>query len=143
MENVITSKNFHTIDTKSPGLIFLAILAVVTVVLIIYAVIKIASTRKKACTLAPPVPVNVRAGYINDGSFLVAWNYIPNADNYTVYVGKTSTFDKSQAIKTVSTDKSRIEISQLALNQTYYIYVVATNSCGDSNPSPTITFTYT
>lgn len=143
MDEVLTSKNFYTADNRSPGLWILIIMVIVVVIITIYIILKLASNYNKPCSAPPSIPVNVRAGYINDSTFSVFWNYSSDADKYTVYVGQTPDFQTTQSVKIVTTTKSRVEITQLPFNSTYYIRVSGSNSCGESSTSATITFVFT
>jgi len=120
--------------------IFLTVLLVTALILIIIIVIILASRIKKQCTGSPAVPSGVEAGYVDRSKFRVRWNQSITADTYTVYVGLTPNFSRVQSVKTVTTKRMYADVEGLSRNRTYYIFVSASNSCGESANSPTITF---
>jgi len=144
LQRTYPSAAFYETKPNYGPAILISLVMIAIVILIIVLLILIFSRIKKPCTVAPPPPSNVRAGFINVSSFLVEWSPSPSTDSYTVYVGATSRFNRADAVNvtvTVST-KTNATVTGLAFNQTYYIVVTATNSCGQSIGSPEITFHY-
>lgn len=137
-----SSVEFYTVPSQTSKTILLTVLLVVALLLILAVIIILASRYKKPCSGAPPNPINVEAGYIDNTQFRVKWQPQKDISEYTVYVGVTADFTRVQSIKTVKTNRSAANVTGLDRNKTYYIFVTATNACGESSNSDTIVFIY-
>jgi hypothetical protein len=91
-------------------------------------------------TTLPQPPVNL-VGYPRTGAFRLFWTLNPNTTSYTIYRSTPLTKTFSQ-IATGVTTNSYIDTS-VAAKTSYYYYVVANNSLGASQPSATVSLTYT
>lgn len=136
------SVHFYYVKPRWFGAAVLSILMIVIVILVLYILIYLTSKVKKPCTAAPSAPTGVGAGYISSSDFRVLWNPVPNVEKYTVYVGQTPSFNRVHSVKIVTTNTSQAEVLGLTEFRTYYIYVTASNSCGESENSQEITFVF-
>jgi len=138
----LTSLDFYTVKSQTFITILLTITMVVVVLLLLYLGIYILGSRVKACTDAPSSPQNVKAGFVSDLTFRVFWDRIPDVTNYTVYVGQTPIFTRVQSINVTTSTKPSADINGLEKGRTYYIFVSATNACGESVDSARITYIF-
>lgn len=135
-----SSLDFFELKSQTAKTVFLSILSIILLVIIIIVVTTLASKLKKKCSASPNPPSNVEVGYINTSTFKVRWTPQNNVSSYTVYVGSSLHFARSAALKTVSTKKSSANIVGLDRNSTYYIYVTASNACGESVDSESVVY---
>lgn len=115
------------------------VLLTIVVVIVIYLLLR---NRRKTCTVAPSSPTDVSAGYLSSTQFIIQWRAVNTAESYTVYVGQSSGFLRARSVNVTTTKSTRATITGLTLNRSYYIFVTATNSCGESVGSDEITFLY-
>lgn len=141
-DQYLTSLDFFKQRNRTAGTVILAILIIVVVILIIYLAIYFMSKIPKKCSDSPSGPTNVQAAYINDGTFQVRWDPVPDVDKYTVYIGQTFDFTRVQSISVTTSTRARADIKGLELARTYYILVSASNNCGESVNSERITFIF-
>ena len=138
----LTSMDFYS--TRSRG--FITVVATITLLIIVLMLIYVGlyaiSQIPKACTTAPSPPTNLQAGYMNAGSFRVLWTAVADVKSYTVYVGQTAAFSRTQSINITTTNRTYADIKGLETGRTYYIMVTASNNCGESANSSKITFVY-
>lgn len=137
-----SSLDFYSMPSQTSKTVLLAIVMIIALILIIALVLILASRIKKPCTGAPSPPTNIEAGFVDSKTFRVRWTPVKDVSDYTVYVGQTVDFTRAQSVKSVKTNKSSADITGLDANKIYYIFVTATNACGESAESDRIIFIF-
>jgi len=89
--------------------------------------------KKIGCSV-PQSPDNLVVSQIGSNKVQLQWNASQGATAYRVYIGPTSNFTQFQATDVIPVGSTTL-ITELALNVTWYFFVVAVNDCGESNPS--------
>ncbi len=137
------STAFYNVTPPRHGLtIALSVIFIILTIVVVVAIYLLLRSRRRACTTIPAAPSDVSAGYLSSTQFIVQWRTVPEAESYTVYVGPVTRFAINNAVNITTTRNTRATITALTINRTYYIVVTATNACGESAPTPEITFVY-
>ena len=92
------------------------------------------SAREKITTpeAIPTAPVQNELT-ASGNSITVSWNPVEGATSYTVYYGTSTYVSNAQSI--IAGDVTSTTINNLAYKKTYYTWVTATNSAGESDKS--------
>jgi hypothetical protein len=144
----IDSRSFVTYPSRTNTTIALTIV-LVTIVIVIFIIgiillsrmSKVSSTTT-VCTTAPDPPIAITASYVSPTQFNVIWAPSQGANSFIIYIGNTNGFSTDQAILTKMANSPPAAITNLPLNKTYYILIVAVNACGNSTVSEQISFTF-
>jgi len=94
------------------------------------------------CGTAPIPPSNITVQIVTGTRFDVSWTAVQEATSYTVYVGQSPGFTRTQSINVSNSVETTAQIIGLALNESYFIKVTALNACGESENSAEIAFDF-
>ena len=141
----LSSHDFVSVEKKTGTAVILSIVFVVIAVIVIWIVFNLVApspTDVVECTAAPPAPTGVAASALSANTFRITWNASATTDTYVAYIGITSGFTRAQSIVVVPSTTTAADVTGLTLNDIYYVYVTATNSCGESVDSTEISFDF-
>ncbi len=93
----------------------------------------VTSGMPKAAVTAPAAPINVTATAEGFGELILNWSAPEGATIYKVYSSKTNTMPATVTKSGITS--TTLTITGLINDTTYYVWVVASNSAGDSLPS--------
>lgn len=122
--------------------IIITFLVIIIIAAISYYLLFRFLNRKIPCSTPPSAPKNVIAGYIDNRTFGVAWDFVGSADNYIVRISDFPNFTSEEAFAQFETNKLQLNVKNFDQGTTYYIKVAAENSCGTSPDSEGITYIF-
>lgn len=123
--------------TNITHIVFYTIILVIIAVIIVLLVYSLASQAVN-CSTVPSAPTNLNTHVTTKGRRFF-WNFSPIATSYTLYIGKTSGFNKASSTIILSTSDTEIT-SNIFGNENFVAFVTASNNCGESSKSNEISF---
>lgn len=123
--------------------VFLAIIIVIIILLAKQATpITTSSTPATPnCSTPPNMPTGVVVTNPQGDILAVTWNLLASTNSYTVYIGTTPGYPISSALNSTTVTTNSASFGNLAVGETYYIKLNATNGCGTSPLSGEVPFT--
>ena len=140
----LTSRDFYS-TPKQTGLtiawtIFLIVIIVAIFIIIIRLVSNFSGTGE--CATPPISPSNITVQIVTGTRFDVSWSSVQDATSYTIYVGQSPGFTRTQSINVTNAVETTAQIIGLDLNESYFIKVSSVNACGESENFAEIAFDF-